>query len=109
MTNVRFNYNDGNLNMTVRGHTGFAEMGKDPVCAGASVLAMTVAQCSLAMYEGGKLQKKPHLIIRNGRVEVTVKPKPEYEAEARHVFYVGEVGMQLLSEAYPKHVELTRG
>ena len=104
MTTVRL---DG-LSLSVRGHAGFAEIGKDPVCAGASILAMTVAQCVISMHEAGKLQKKPHLIIRNGRVEVTAKPKPQYEAEARHIFYVGEVGMELLAQSYPDHVEIKR-
>jgi len=95
----------GALEMRVIGHTGFAEMGRDPVCAGASVLAMTAAQCIEAM--GNKLQKAPNLTIRGGNVHVIAKPRPEYYAEAKHIFYVAETGFQLLSQAYPQNVELT--
>ena len=102
-----FGKETGYLAMKVRGHAGFAELGKDPVCAGASTLAMTVAQCIQSMGEEGKLQKKPNIAIRNGRVSVVAKPKQEHFAEAFHVFYIGETGMQLLAEAYPEHVELT--
>ncbi len=48
----------GILSMELRGHAGFAELGKDPVCAGASVLAMTAAQCVRSMEQAGRLQKK---------------------------------------------------
>jgi len=109
MIDANFEYSPdiGYLSMTVRGHAGFAELGKDPVCAGASTLAMTVAQCIEHMHEDGKLQKKPNILIRNGRMTVTAKPKPENFAEAFHIFYIGEIGMQLLSEAYPEHAHFT--
>lgn len=94
----------GVLEMRVQGHTGFAEMGKDPVCAGASMHAFTVAACIEAM--GDKLKKAPNITIRNGSVRVVAKPKPEYMAEAKHVFYYGVVGFQLLEQSYPGFVEL---
>ena len=45
MIEVRFEEDreKGVLSMELRGHAGFAELGRDPVCAGASVLAMTLA------------------------------------------------------------------
>lgn len=95
------------ISMDVKGHAGFAELGKDPVCAGASVLAMTVAQCVENMHACGQLAKKPVVKIRNGRVLVTAKPKPEHFHEALHTFYVGETGMTLLAKAYPDHAEVT--
>lgn len=104
MTTAYF-YDHGNaLEMRVQGHTGFAEMGKDPVCAGASVLAMTAAQCIAAM--GDRLKKKPKIHISGGNVRVVAKPKPAYYPEAKHVMYMAEVGFQLLSESYPDHVRL---
>lgn len=106
MTTAKFGIEPGAgaLVMDVRGHAGFAELGKDPVCAGASVLAMTVAQCIQYMGEDGKLQKKPNITIRNGRVTVVAKPDPESFHEALHVFWFGQTGMRLLEEAYPGQV-----
>ena len=92
--------------MDVKGHAGFAEMGKDPVCAGASVLAMTVAQCAEDMHGYGKLQKKPTVLIRNGRVRVVVKPEPESFHEALHLYWIAYTGMRLLAESYPQNFEL---
>ncbi len=96
----------GAILMDVKGHAGFAELGKDPVCAGASVLAMTVAQCAEDMYGYGKLQKKPAIMIRNGRVRVVVKPEPEYYHEALHLYWIAYTGMRLLAESYPENMEL---
>ncbi len=108
MIEVRFEENreKGVLSVELRGHAGFAALGKDPVCAGASVLAMTVAQCAKAMEEAGRLQKKAHLIVRGGRVLVTVKPRESFFDEARHLFWVGETGLRLLAEAYPGYLEI---
>lgn len=92
------------LCMEVRGHAGFSTLGKDPVCAGASVLAMTTAQCVKAMEEAGRLRKKAHIVIRGGRVLVAAKPKEESFNEARQLFWVAETGLRLLSEAYPGNV-----
>lgn len=102
MVTVRFDRE--HLTMDLKGHAGFAQLGKDPVCAGASVLAMTVAQCVKSMEEAGRLQKKAHIVIRNGRVLVTAKPREEYRAEAEHLFWVGETGFRLLAESYPDYV-----
>lgn len=108
MTTAKFECSreSGFLKMEVKGHAGFAELGKDPVCAGASVLAMTVAQCVESMHAAGQLDKKPRTLIRNGRVSVTVKPKPSFFDAALHVFWVGQTGMLLLATAYPDNIKL---
>ncbi len=111
MIEVRFERDreSGAFVMELIGHAGFAQLGKDPVCAGASVLAMTAAQCVKSMEEGGRLQKKAHVVIRNGRVLVAAKPKPEYLQETGHLFWAAETGMRLLAEAYPGNIEIRSG
>ncbi len=108
MIQVRFEQNreQGVLSMELRGHAGFAALGKDPVCAGASVLAMTAAQCVKSMEEAGRLQKKAHILIRSGRVLVTAKPREEAFDEARLLFWAAETGLKLLSEAYPGYIKV---
>ena len=90
----------------VRGHANFDELGKDVVCAGASMYAMGLAQCVLLMREEGKLIKTPTLKVGNGEVFVVAKPKPEHEEELRHYFAMAQVGYRLLEAAYPKNVSL---
>ena len=96
----------GVISMECRGHAGFAELGKDPVCAGASVLAMTLAQCVKSMEEAGRLRKKAHIVVRGGRVLVTVKPREEFLPETRHLFWAAETGMRLLAGAYPENISV---
>lgn len=91
------------------GHAGFGELGRDPVCAGASVLAMTAAQCVKIMEEAGRLRKKAHIRIQNGRVLVAASPKEEARGETEQLFWVAETGMRLLCEAYPGHIEIRSG
>ena len=109
MITAKFEYSPkiGFISMAVNGHAGFAELGKDPVCAGASILAVTVATVIKGMEAENKLEKKANIISRGGRVVVTAKPKPEFFTEAFHAFYVGETGMQLLAASYPKHIDFT--
>ena len=90
----------------VRGHAGFDELGKDVVCAGASMYAMGLAQSVLQMRQAGKLQKIPNVKVDKGNVFVVAKPKPEHEEELRHYFYMAQVGFKLLEMAYPDHISL---
>ncbi len=97
----------GSIIMDVKGHAGFAEMGKDPVCAGASILAMTCAQCVQDAWEAGCLKKKPHVIARNGHVRVVASPKEECENAVMLIFRVAETGFTMLQEVYPQSVQAT--
>lgn len=108
MIDIKFDFDkdSGALSMNMDGHANFAEIGKDVVCAGASVLGMTVAQAIQIMSDDGRLAKKAHIKIRSGRIRAVAKPKPEYFAEAQHIYYLGEVGFKLLSEAYPGTIKL---
>ena len=96
----------GTFIMELIGHAGFGELGKDPVCAGASVLAMTAAQCVKTMEEAGRLRKKAHIRIRNGSVLVVAWPKEESRGNTEQLFWVTETGMRLLAEAYPENVKM---
>ena len=96
----------GRLEMRFHGHAGFAEMGKDPVCAGASVLAMAAAQCIELMGQAGRLRMEPRVTVSGGNVRVVCNPKPERFDEAALIFSVAHVGMAMLEEAYPGYAEV---
>lgn len=95
----------GAIELRVHGHAGFDELGKDPVCAGASTLAVTAAQCATTMHERGRLQKKPVVNVQGGNVRVVIKPKEERFQEALLIMGTLAVGFQLLAEAYPENVK----
>lgn len=96
---------EGAIELRCQGHADFRELGKDPVCAGASILAVTAAQCAETMHESGKLQKKPVVNARGGNVRVVIKPKPERFNEALLIIGTVAVGFQLLAETWPGHVK----
>lgn len=96
----------GRLEMRVQGHAGFDEMGKDPVCAGASVLAMAAAQCIELMGQAGRLRKEPRVTVSGGNVRVVCNPKPECFDEAALILSVAHVGMLMLAETYPGYAEV---
>lgn len=96
------------ISMKMKGHAQAGDPGYDLICAGASTLAYTLAQCLRFMHEQGKLRKEPHLLLRPGRAEITAKPRtPEAYAEALHTFFVIQAGLSLLQENYPEHVQVT--
>ena len=109
MVNAEFftNKESGSITMKLSGHAGQAEKGADIVCAATSILAYTVAQALLFMYEQGQLQKKPHIKLEEGDTLIVAKPKEDSYAEALHIFFVAQVGYHLLSQNYPQYVTLS--
>ena len=97
----------GSIILKLKGHAGFAEEGKDIVCAGATILAYTVAQTALFMYEDKALKKKPKIRLKPGDAEVVMTPKKASYTEALHTYYVAQVGYRLLAKDYPEYVKLT--
>ena len=101
------NKESGSITLKLTGHAGQAKKGEDIVCAGASILAYTVAQALQFMYEQGELQKKPHIKLKEGDTIIVAKPKPERYEETLHTFFVAQVGYSLLAKTYPQYVTLS--
>ena len=101
------NKESGSITLKLTGHAGMAKKGEDIVCAGASILAYTVAQALQFMYEQGEMQKKPHIKLTEGDTVIVAKPKAETYAEALHTFFVAQVGYHLLAHNYPQYVKLS--
>ena len=94
------------ISMSVVGHAGQAEVGRDIVCSAASILAYTVAQTLTQMNKQGWLKKKPHLNLKEGKSVITCVPKAEFYEECLMVFFVAEMGYTLLAKNYPQYVAL---
>ena len=106
MIEATFSAHGDSLTMTVKGHSDAAPKGADIICAGASTLAYTVAQCLSYMHEDGQLQKRPSIKLASGDTTITAKPKTDAYAETLHLFYVALVGLDMLSHAYPDNVRV---
>lgn len=107
MIKIEFTTNDkhGRLSLKVKGHAGQAEIGKDIVCASASILAYTVAQVVSNIESKGGLKKTPTIKLLKGDTVITCHPKEEYMDELAHTYYVAEVGYSLLAHNYPQYVD----
>lgn len=108
MIQARFEHDGKTLILTLKGHAEQAEIGRDIVCASASILAYTVAHMVSAMREEGKLKKNPHIRMDSGDATITCKPTKQYFGEAMHTFKVAECGYDLLAHTYPEYVRLTK-
>ena len=94
------------LILKVTGHANQAEVGKDIICASASILAYTVAQIVTSMSNEKKLRKKPTIRMEEGDACITCKPARPHYNEAYNAFCVCQVGYALLAHNYPQFVEI---
>ena len=107
MITATFEKEDGEfISMCVEGHAGQAEKGHDIVCSAASILAYTVAQTLAQMDKQGWFKKKPHINLKEGRGLITCIPKEEFFDECLMVFFVAEIGYNLLATNYPQFVAI---
>lgn len=110
MIQVRFEKSeDGKtIILTIKGHSGQAEIGQDIVCSAASILAYTVAQMVTTMREEGKLKKSPHIRMESGDATITCKPSRQYFSEALLTYTVAQTGYDLLAHTYPGYVRVIK-
>lgn len=109
MINVKLSQADEKktLSLRLKGHAGQAEIGKDIVCASATILAYTVAQVVRYMEDNNELTRKPTIKLNKGDIEVTCRCKTDKGyAEALHTYFVAQVGYSLLAHNYPQYVAL---
>lgn len=104
MITVNITDNKKNLTLRVEGHSNYAEQGKDIVCASASILAYTIAQNAMYMYDRHQLKCLPVLNLVEGNTEITITPKREYYDEGIHAYFLASLGFTLLAKSYPKNV-----
>ena len=92
------------LSLSLTGHAGSAEAGKDLVCASVSILAYTLAQKVKEYAAEEKLQDTPIVSLENGNTLICCRPKQEYYEEVKNAFSVINTGLQLLINSYPQYV-----
>lgn len=96
----------GTLHMTIRGHAGAGNKGEDLVCAGASMLAYTLAQAVEFLWHSGKLKRKPKLNLSEGDSAIICCPTEDAYAETLMAYWVIQCGAHVLARNYPENVRL---
>jgi uncharacterized protein YsxB (DUF464 family) len=93
--------------LTVKGHAGQADIGKDIVCASASILAYTIAQIVKAMNDHGDLAEPPTIELEGGDATIKCRAEDDYLfSELMQDFFVITTGYMLLAYNYPEYVQL---
>lgn len=87
-----------NNTITVRGHAGYAEIGKDIVCASISTLTQ-VFVASVGEMTDDKLKCE----IRAGNAVISYKNLSERAQVLLDSFFIG---CRMIAEAYPQHVRI---
>lgn len=101
MTKVHFDAKE--LSLTMKGHAGYAEEGKDIVCAAVSILFYTLAE---ALEKSGALATPLEKSVDEGEVSLKATPKKGFEGNVSLIFYTILSGIQLLVDDYKDYVEL---
>ena len=109
MIKVKYTYDQDKreCSLLVKGHAGQAEIGKDIVCASATILAYTIAQIVKLMDENGELAEPPTLDLNEGDSTIVCRVKDDdLYAKMSQSFYTVNVGYVLLAHNYPQFVEI---
>ena len=109
MIKVKYTYDRDKreCSLLVEGHAGQAEVGKDIVCASASILAYTIAQIIKGMEHHGDLVEPPTLDLESGDAIIVCRAKDDYLfSEMMQDFFVIRTGYQLLAHNYPQYVQI---
>lgn len=109
MVKAEFSINPSDLTIThaVTGHAGLSTVGKDIVCAAASMLTQTFAQ--LVYDNEDRLTDKPTITLENGNAYIycQCKDTKNYKHLCNWLDYTLR-GYRLLAINYPEYVDIVK-
>lgn len=104
MIEIRY-YKDENR-VTVHGHAGSAEKGRDLICAACSTLAITLAENVRQMEEAG-IANEMTIELEEGHADIRCVPSKMGEETVRRAFESVCVGFEILAKKYPAYIFFT--
>ena len=106
MITITFTESGEKLSLRLEGHAGYAEIGKDIVCASATILAYTVAQFVKAAEHKGDLNSPAEIRMDRGDAVISCEPNDEAYNAIRNVYFYAVMGYRILQHNYPQYVRL---
>lgn len=100
---LRVTYCRDYCRVSVTGHAGSAEKGKDLICASASILAYTLAAYVKKVKEEDKV-KFDLTVLEEGDTIISCSPYNENKTEITTVFDAICRGFELLARDYPENI-----
>jgi uncharacterized protein YsxB (DUF464 family) len=102
MISVTFTESENKLSLRIEGHAGYAEHGKDIVCASASILAYTLASIVDSFTD---VESVINLTSGDTTIECICEEEETYTKVA-NAFHYTQIGYALLEHNYPQYVRL---
>lgn len=96
-------YHRGYHRITVKGHAGSAEVGKDLVCAAVSALVLT-AVANVRRMEDKGCTYSTVMTVDRGDAEIQVNPKAYFRLSVMQILDAICAGFEVLSREYPEYV-----
>ena len=106
MIKVTFTESGNKLSLRLEGHAGYAEIGKDIVCASASILAYTTAQFVIDAEKKGNLESPAEIILEPGEAFISCEPCEDILKAMQNVYSFAKSGYHILAHNYPQYVRL---
>lgn len=106
MITVRFKDDGNHIMVSIDGHAGYDEIGRDIVCSASSILAYTMLQTMQDLYSSKALRKKPSISLTDGLIRLVVKPKKDAYNLVVYSIKVIMTGYKLLMADYPEFVQI---
>ena len=100
---TRITYDPQQMMIKAEGHAGYAEYGKDIVCAGVSALMQTLRP---ALLERGIRNTRYMITSGESRIEVKAEPECEERYPCLVVFETVLAGLKEIARAYPDYVSI---
>ena len=104
MVHIRYKHTASDFKIEIKGHAGYAEYGKDIVCAGASTI------CSMLLIAADDAKAHGEIKVKTDkRCHGMVKLCYRYEKANSRVRYIAELVIEvyrMLAEEYPDNIEI---
>lgn len=99
MVRVKYTVEEQTHTLEVSGHANYDEYGKDIVCAGVSSLVQSLMAWAEENYHKCNCLENE---VKNGEVIISCEGGEEVTA----VFQLVYIGLELISDSYPDHVQI---
>ncbi len=93
------------LKLSVTGHAGYAEKGKDIVCSAVSALFYTLAQAIVNSKD--LLEEPPVINIEDGNGTVSCKPKQAFLGTIQRTYWTVLTGIEILAGEYKEYINFS--
>ena len=101
MTKITFAEEGNKRTITINGHSGYAEKGKDIVCAGISTLYQSYRYYLEDLMDDGKAEDI-FILEGDGFSEISSR---NISPESMAAYEMAKQGLETISETYPDYVE----